>query len=84
MKDILFFETMLTPKVITVIYWILLVIAVVSGFTEMAGGYAGPTFASLVMGLVTIVFGVIVARISCELIIVVFRIHDYLKQLATK
>lgn len=84
MKNILFFESMLTPKIITLIYWLLLLIAVISGLTEMGGGYAGPSFTSIVMGLITIVIGAIAARLFCELIIVVFRIHDYLKHLATK
>lgn len=44
MKDIFFFDSMLTPKIITFVYWLLLFFAVVSGFGAMFSGYGGLTF----------------------------------------
>jgi hypothetical protein len=41
MRDVFFFDAMLTPKIITFVYWLLLLIAVVSGFGSMFGGYGG-------------------------------------------
>ena len=37
MKDIFFFDSMLTPKIITFVYWLLLLGSVVSGVTTMFG-----------------------------------------------
>ncbi len=39
MKDIFFFDSMLTPKIITFVYWLLLLGSVVSGVTTMFVGY---------------------------------------------
>ncbi|GAB3676035.1 DUF4282 domain-containing protein [Salinisphaera aquimarina] len=84
MKDILYFDSMLTPKLITFIYWLFLLMALVSGLGQMSGGYAGPSTTSVVMGLVTIVGGAVAARVSCELIIVIFKIHENLKPTSGK
>ncbi|MFO8154475.1 MAG: DUF4282 domain-containing protein [Pseudomonadota bacterium] len=90
MRDLLHFDTMLTPKIVTIIYWLLLAGVVLSGlgtmFSSGAGHMYGPgsglTFASLFMGLLVIVFGAIGARIWCELLIVIFKIHESLKKMA--
>lgn len=44
MSELLFFDKMLTPKLIVGVYWIMLVASVVSGIGSMFGGYAGFTF----------------------------------------
>ncbi|TDQ37282.1 DUF4282 domain-containing protein [Thiopseudomonas denitrificans] len=84
MKDILFFETMVTPKIITFVYWLLLFFSVVSGLGVMFGGYGGLSFTKLLMGLGTIIGGAIGSRIWCELMIVLFKIHENLKTIANK
>lgn len=80
MKDIFFFDSMLTPKIITFVYWLLLLGSVVSGVTTMFVGYD----ASFVYGLFIIVSGCIGARIWCELLIVLFKIHSNLQKIASK
>ena len=77
MKDIFFFDSMLTPKIITIVYWLLLVSAVVSGLGSMFAGY-------ILGGLGIIVGGVIGARIWCELLIVLFKIHENLQKIVNK
>jgi len=84
MKDIFFFETMLTPKIITFVYWLLLLVAVISGITTMFSGYGGLTFGSFFSGIALAVFSAIGARIWCELMIVLFKIHGNLQKLADK
>ena len=83
MKDILFFDRMLTPKFITVIYWLLLIGVVIGGIGVMFSGY-GFSFASFVSGLLTIVFGAIFARIWCELMIVLFKMNEALQDIRHK
>tara|TARA_B110000093_G_scaffold94434_1_gene101951 strand:+ start:1351 stop:1599 length:249 start_codon:yes stop_codon:yes gene_type:complete len=80
MKDIFVFDSMLTPKIITFIYWLMLLGSVISGlgsiFTEYGGGF--------LVGLGIIIFGAIGSRIWCELLIVLFKIHENLQKIANK
>ena len=80
MKDIFFFDSMLTPKIITFIYWLLLISSLVSGLTSMFTEYGGGFLA----GLGIIIFGAIGSRIWCELLIVLFKIHENLQKIANK
>lgn len=84
MRDILFFDKMLTPKIITFVYWILLVGTVVGGIGSMFAGYQGFTFGSFLMGLVYIVAGAVGVRIWCELLIVLFKMNEALQDLRKK
>jgi hypothetical protein len=74
MGDFLRFETMITPAVIQVVFWIAVVIAVIAGIVQIAHGGVG-----IITGLLTIIFGPIVARIYCEILIIFFRINDHLR-----
>ena len=90
MRHLFHFDTMLTPKIITIIYWLLLAGVVISGLGAMFTGgqlhMPGPavTIGSFFTGLLVIVFGAIGARIWCELLIVIFKIHENLKRMADK
>lgn len=83
LKQVLMFDSMLTPKIITFVYWLLLAIALVSGLGAMSG-YYGVTLGSFFTGLAIIVFGGVFARIWCELLIVLFKIHENLKKIVDK
>lgn len=78
MRDILFFDSMLTPKIITLVYWLLLIAALVSGLGMMFTG----TFGSFLMGIFTMLAGAVGARIWCELLIVLFKINENMKKVA--
>jgi hypothetical protein len=84
MKNVFFFESMLTPKIITFVYWLLLLAAVVSGIATMFSGYAGLTFATFMSGLLIVVGGAVGARIWCELMIVLFKINANLQKISDK
>lgn len=84
MKDVLFFENMLTPKLITLVYWLLLLAAIVGGIGSMFGGYGGLTFGKFAMGIVYAVGGALAARIWCELLIVLFKMNDALQEIRKK
>ncbi len=81
MKSVFSFDSMLTPKLVTGLYWLLLLIAVVSGLATMFGGYGGVTFEKFILGAFTILGGAIGARIWCELMIVIFKINENLQSL---
>ena len=78
MKSILFFDSMLTPKIITAVYWLILFGSAISGLSAMFGEYGEGFFA----GVGIILAGAIGGRIWCELLIVLFKIHDNLHQIA--
>ena len=82
-RSIFFFETMLTPKVITFVYWILLFVVVIAGFGTMFGfGMNGFTFGSFIKGIFMIVIGSALVRIWCELLIVLFKINENVQKIA--
>lgn len=77
MKAIFFFDEMLTPKIITLVYWAGLAGVLISSIGMIFGG-------SLVWGIGTLIFGAISTRIFSELLIVLFKIHENLQKLASK
>jgi len=80
-KDVFYFEEMLTPKLITLIYWLLLIIVIISGLAMI---FTGLSFTSFIGGLLTIIVGAVFSRIWCELLIVIFKIHENIRKLADK
>lgn len=84
MRDALFFDSMLTPKIITLVYWLLLIAVLFGGLGTMFGGMGGFGLGSLISGVVVIVAGAIGVRIWCELLIVLFKIHENIRKLAEK
>lgn len=83
LNDLLHFNTMLTPKIITFIYWLLLLFAAVSGLSTMFGGY-GFSIGNFAMGLGIIAIGALAARVWCEIMILLFKIHENTQKLAEK
>lgn len=80
MKSIFFLDSMLTPKLITFIYWISILAAIIAGGGMIANG----TEMQAGMG-VAVLFGVpILVRLWCELWVVIFKIHENLKKIADK
>lgn len=77
MRDIFFFDNMLTPKIITIVYWLLLAAALLTGISRLFDGY-------FLMGLGTAIGGAIGARIWCELMIVLFKMNEALQALRNK
>lgn len=84
MKNVLYFDNMLTPKIINFIYWILLVLCVLGGLSTMFGGYAGFTVTKFFMGILYAVGGAVISRIWCELLIVLFKMNEALQDIRKK
>ncbi len=76
MRNIFFFDSMLTPKIITVVYWLSLISVVISGIATMF------SYNGFWAGLGIIVGGCIFTRIWCELLIVLFKINSNLQHVA--
>jgi urea transporter len=80
MKEIFYFDSMLTPKIITVVYWFLLLSALIAGVSAMFFGENS----SFLGGLVVVIGGLIFSRIWCELLIVLFKINENLQSIVNK
>ncbi len=72
--EFLSFRKMITPVIIQVIFWLGVVGSVLVGLGAVLGGRG-------LYGLGLIVVGPIVVRIECELLIIMFRIHDALQDI---
>lgn len=83
MKSIFFFDSMLTPKIITAVYWVSLFFIVIYGISSMFV-FGRANFGSILSGVGIIVGGGVGARIWCELLIVLFKIHENTKIIADK
>lgn len=82
-KDVFFFDAMLTPKIITIVYWLLLVFALLGGLGSIfMYGFAYVTFGGFVKGVAITVGGGIAARIWCELLIVFFKINENVQKIS--
>ncbi|GEK89684.1 MULTISPECIES: DUF4282 domain-containing protein [Alkalibacterium] len=75
-KDSFFnFDTMITPKIIQIIFYIGLAVSIVSGLTTIISGD------SVFLGLAILIIGPLVIRVNCELVIVIFKIHEALQDM---
>ena len=82
-RNLLFFDAMLTPKFITLIYWIGLIGVVFSGLGAIFFmGFQYVTFGGFIRGLLIIVGGAIAVRVWCELMIVLFKINENVQKIA--
>jgi len=71
-RSILFFDAMLTPNLIRVVYWLGLLAVVWSGFGKMfSDGFFG-----FFEGIVYIAIGVILLRVAAELVMLLFKLNE--------
>lgn len=72
--ELLSFNKMLTPRIIVAVYYLALLSVVV--------GSLGLMFNEQVMaGIAVLIVGALAARISCELLIVTFKINEALQEI---
>lgn len=83
LNDFLKFRKMITPAIITILFYVGAGISVLAGLVMMASAFSRytPTGAALLGGLLTIVFGPIVVRIYCEILILFFRMNETLTEI---
>ncbi len=82
LRNVLFFDAMLTPRVITVVYWLLLVGCVFAGLGSLLyTGFQYMTFGGFMRAVGITLGGAIAARIWCELMIVLFKLNENVQRL---
>ncbi len=82
MSDVLFFDKMLTPIFINVVYWVLLAVVLLAGLNSIFG--EGITFSGFIFGLITICIGAFLVRVWCELMLVMFKMNEALQEIRKK
>lgn len=82
MKSLLYFDQMITPRIITLIYWLLLAAAFFAGIGAMfsTGQFS---FGGFLGGLLVMAGGALGARVWCELLIVLFKINENIQKIAS-
>jgi hypothetical protein len=84
-RDVLYFDSMLTPKVVTLVYWLLLLAALVAGIGSMFyTGFQYMSFGTFARALIITLGGAIGARIWCELMIVLSKLNENIQRLANQ
>ena len=84
------FDVMLTPRIITVIFWLLVIANVVSGLVGLVGSLAMMKTSAdmgILMLMATValsILGILASRIFCEFIILLFKIHQALQDIRTQ
>lgn len=86
MGDYLRFRKMITPVIVEVLFWLGVVACVIGGLILIASGagrYSGRGGA-IISGILLLVLGPLGVRIWCELLIVLFRMLDFLREISEK
>jgi len=73
-RDFLFFDILHTQKIITLVYWLLILGSLFRGLSALFSG-------DPLRGVGIIIFGIVLSRIGCELIIVLFKMNDALQDM---
>ena len=83
MNEYLTFRKMITPVIIQILFWIGVAICVISGIAGIAVGTSSDFGGGEIVfaGFLTLILGPIFVRVYCELIIVMFRILDVLREI---
>jgi hypothetical protein len=71
MKDFLTFRHMLMPLLIQILFWVGMVLSIVTGVIDLFRG-------QIANGVSLIILGPIMVRLACELTILFFRINETL------
>jgi uncharacterized protein DUF4282 len=84
-RDVFYFDSMLTPKVVTLVYWLLLLTALIAGIGSMFyTGFQYMSFSTFLRALAITLGGAIAARIWCELMIVLFKLNENIQRMANQ
>ena len=70
---------MITPKLIQILFYIGIIISgIIALVLFLSGGFGA------LLGLVVVLVGPIIVRVQCELLIIIFKIHEALEKISEK
>ncbi|HAU68469.1 MAG TPA: hypothetical protein DCW52_08745 [Gammaproteobacteria bacterium] len=77
-RQILFFDEMLTPRLLQIVYWAALVAVIWEGLGRIFSG----SLYGFIEGFVFIALGCLLARVVSELVMLFFQLHENMEQVA--
>lgn len=78
------FDEMITPGIIKIVYWIGMVFVALASIITLVGSLTAGEFEGVLGAILIAVFGFLMVRVYCELIILGFKAVDYLKNINRK
>lgn len=78
------FDEMITPGIIKIIYWISMVFVALASIMTLVGSLIAGEFEGILGAILIAIFGFLMVRVYCELIILGFKAVDYLKNINRK
>lgn len=81
MKNFLSFNKMITPKIIMILFWIGVAFTIMYAFMAFAMGAQMGTPMMYLVGILTLILAPLVVRVYCELLIIMFKIHETLEEI---
>lgn len=82
MGDFLAFRKMITPAVIQIFFWLGVLVCVIAGLGILSNKEilaATSPISPTLTAIIVLVVGPLIVRINCELLMVLFRIHESLR-----
>jgi len=91
-RSLLNFDKMITPVIIKILFYVGMVLSIISGvviliagiFSAIDQGSVAPALGGLFGAPLAIVMGILISRVYAELLIVVFQIHENLVAIKNK
>ncbi len=83
LSDFLTFDKMITPTILKVIYYVLMVVVLLAGIAALFAALMSgrQMLAGLFSALIFLVLGPLMVRMYCELLAVLFEIHKNLREI---
>lgn len=83
-RDLFQWDRFITPTIIKVFYWLVIVLIVLSGLSGIFVGLASMAvspfsgFITILLNIAGVLVGIVFSRIAAECILIVFRINEHL------
>jgi len=81
MSDFLAFRTMVTPVIIQILFWVGVIVCIVSGLVMIGIGVKTPGEHLILKGVLLALLGPLGVRVYCEILIIFFRINETLTEI---
>lgn len=75
-EDLISFDKLITPQYVRVLFWMGVVGSALTGLGMIATGGFGVPF-----GLAVLVVGPVLTRVGCELLVLVFKVVDWIAEI---
>jgi hypothetical protein len=81
MRDFLAFRTMVTPVIIQILFWVGVIVCIISGLVMIVMGVKTLGGRLMLKGVLLALLGPLGVRVYCEILIIFFRINETLTEI---